>query len=76
VITGVGTAIGPTTSRFVFLHAHTLIPLFVWLVARKRSWAVSFAVVGFVRSRSRSCSPARCLTEVATEVAFGAFSIV
>jgi hypothetical protein len=48
VIAGVGTAIGPTTSRLGFLHAHNLVPLFVWLVARKRSWAVSFAVVGFV----------------------------
>ncbi len=48
VTAGVGTAIGPTTSRLVFLHGHNLVPLFVWLVARRRSLAVSSTVLGLV----------------------------
>ena len=48
VLVGIGALIGPTVSRFAFLHVHNLVPLFVWATARRRSWGVSLGVVALV----------------------------
>lgn len=48
VLLGIGALVGPTVSRFAFLHVHNLVPLFVWATARRRSWKTSLAVIAWV----------------------------